>query len=138
MKSVSQTGSALLFVKKQTEEICKIAVSQNGVALLHVLCQTDEICKLAVSEYWHAFNYVDNKTRPNMLFCFAIINFLIKYNIHFVSFRLVDNVICFIFNFCVLSLFLYLSIHNLSLRIWFIKTCTNIFIIYYTINYVFI
>ena len=36
-------------VRKQNEEICKLAVKQNAVALKYVEYQTEEICWIEIS-----------------------------------------------------------------------------------------
>ena len=60
--AVSRDGCVLEYVQKQTEEICKLAVSQNGYAVRYVKNQTEELCKLAVSQKGHTLQYVQNQT----------------------------------------------------------------------------
>uniref|UniRef100_A0A6C0J513 DUF4116 domain-containing protein n=1 Tax=viral metagenome TaxID=1070528 RepID=A0A6C0J513_9ZZZZ len=59
---VHQNGSALKYVKHQTEDICKLAVKQLGTALQYVKNQTDEICKIAVQQNGYALQYVKTPT----------------------------------------------------------------------------
>ena len=60
--AVGYDWRALQNVRNQTDQICKIAVSQTGAALRYVINQTDEICKLAVSQTGSALMYVKNQT----------------------------------------------------------------------------
>ena len=61
--AVSQDGYALKYVQKQTEELCKLAVSEDGFALQFVQNQTEEICKIAVTQNYFAMRYVNPKFR---------------------------------------------------------------------------
>jgi hypothetical protein len=47
-----------MFVKDQTEEICKLAVQQYGYSLQYVKNKTEEICKLAIQQNVKALKYV--------------------------------------------------------------------------------
>jgi hypothetical protein len=59
---VNQCGGALKYAKKQTDEICKIAVVGNGYALEHVNDQTDEICRIAVAQNGMVLMFVKEQT----------------------------------------------------------------------------
>ena len=61
LAAVKQDGYALKYVKEQTEEICLAAVKQNGYVLAYVKEQTEEICLEAVKQNDNALQYVDSK-----------------------------------------------------------------------------
>ena len=44
MEMVMRNGLNLGFVKKQTEEICLVAVKRNPFSLRYVMNQTEKIC----------------------------------------------------------------------------------------------
>ena len=52
----------LVFVRNQSDEICKLAVKHDYRALEYVINQTDEICKLAVSNHAYALEFVKDQT----------------------------------------------------------------------------
>jgi hypothetical protein len=54
---------SLEYVKKQTEEICKLAVQKDGYLLRFVKpkLMTEEICKLAVQQNSEALKFVKIK-----------------------------------------------------------------------------
>ena len=61
--SVSQADTYnLVFVRNQTDEICKLAVKHDYRALEYVINQTDEICKIAVSNHGFALEFVKDQT----------------------------------------------------------------------------
>ncbi len=60
--SVQRYGLVLVYVHRQTREICMAAVKENGHALQYVHRQTREICMVAVKENGHALQYVREKT----------------------------------------------------------------------------
>ena len=60
--AVKQNGYALKYVKKQVDDICEFAVRQNGRALQFVLKQTPMICKLAVTQNGLVLEYVKDQT----------------------------------------------------------------------------
>ena len=62
MEAVRQKGSALKYVRDQTEEICMAAVKKDGYALKYVNNQTEEICLEAVKESGLALKYVRDRT----------------------------------------------------------------------------
>lgn len=62
LASVQKDGHELVWVKKQTPEICLAAVQQNGLALLHVKEQTPELCLAAVQQNGLALKYVKKQT----------------------------------------------------------------------------
>ena len=62
MEAVKEYGSALEFVKIQTDEICLMAVKNNGLVLDIVENQTYEICQEAVkSNGLDALNCIKNQ-----------------------------------------------------------------------------
>ena len=61
-EKLKENGLLLLYVHKQTEELCKLAVRQNSFALRSVRHQTPEICTLAVKETGSALQHVRNQT----------------------------------------------------------------------------
>jgi hypothetical protein len=74
-------GTALRYVKNQTEEICRLAVQHYGPALQYVENQTEEICKLAVEQNGWALQYVNDKLKTEEICTLAI-----KHNVRSVSF----------------------------------------------------
>ena len=60
LKAVKQDGTALRYVKEQTEQICLEAVKQNWRALQFVKEQTPEICLEAVKQNAEALKYVED------------------------------------------------------------------------------
>ena len=63
MKAVRENGYALQFVKNQTENVCMEAVRQNGYALEYVRDQTEAICMAAVKGNGYALEYVSDQTK---------------------------------------------------------------------------
>ena len=61
--SVSQADTYnLVFVRNQTDEICKLAVKHDYRALEYVINQTNEICKIAVNNHGFALEFVKDQT----------------------------------------------------------------------------
>ncbi|HBG8470868.1 TPA: DUF4116 domain-containing protein [Clostridioides difficile] len=61
-KAVSKDGELLKYVKKQTEEICLLAVRENPWALIHVKRQTERICIEAVKQWGTILQFVKKQT----------------------------------------------------------------------------
>jgi len=64
---------ALEYIKKQTEEICKMALKKNWKALKYVKesFQTEELCKLAIRQNYYAMYFVHPNLLTPELKCFA-------------------------------------------------------------------
>ncbi|PBG25670.1 hypothetical protein BGU81_12720 [Clostridioides difficile] len=77
--AVRQNGFALMYVKNQTEELCREAVMQNGLALEYVDKQTQEICLETVKENGLALRYVKKQTPEICLEAVEQDKFAIRY-----------------------------------------------------------
>ena len=62
LKTVTNYGLALEYIKNQTPEICLVAVKENGWALKFVNQQTPDICLAAVKENGWALKFVNQQT----------------------------------------------------------------------------
>ena len=61
--AVSQADTYnLVFVRNQSDEICKLAVKHDYRALQYVINQTEDICKTAISNHAYALEFVKDKT----------------------------------------------------------------------------
>ncbi len=57
---VKHNGNSFAYVKKQTEEICLLAVRRDGFSIRYVKNQTEEICLEAVKQNPDAIKYIRN------------------------------------------------------------------------------
>jgi hypothetical protein len=81
------------FIKKQTDEICKMAVQQYRYALQYVQNQTDEICKLAVQQNGYALYYIQNQT--DVICNLAVPTIMADYNLlKTCNFNIIFNLSC--------------------------------------------
>ena len=62
LAAVKKDGSALQYVKNQTEEICLAAVKHHAYAIQYVKNQTEEMCLIAVKSNYYFLEDIKNQT----------------------------------------------------------------------------